>query len=596
MEEGANYRDILEKHRVDIIKYLELEERQFLLSYLRSNFVLDDEDCQIIAKTGTSRQQKVAKFIDILSTKGPDGFNHFVEALEFEHPHLFEMFTGKKGSTSCHNFLSKQSVIPYAIVADKMLLDFDRQYLVQELEKSTATAQSMAYMQSKMTKEKTLLENQVRDLQIQMKERDELVEELTLEINLKDKLISSKENSQELKNAYLQSQSLLIENAEKSQLIIALQAQMLASKGDNEGTSRVISELTRKNENLMQQVKDLTIGYDWQRQRSNRLSEQVDQNKTELRKVCTVNRKIHELKFELLRVKEERDDAERKVKEFRSAVTELNVSYDMLQQQQYSEAEQRGQFSQESFQLKDKIHHLQQQLNIERSKTEKCKQKNEFLLKEIETYKEQRYFFLQERENAIRDLEQALKAKDDAEKFNRQLQKSRNDAVRKHIDISAQYESKLAESAKVVEKNEEDFEKFRRSVSKDEIKSTKVEEATFTDKSLIVTSSKTEDIVAIMNRYRNRCDTEILKATRTKLSNATCLTNSQERVKILQILSDKQSNSLLAETFPASLFHENSKTSEEEEDETSNNETPKRLLSRQPAIRNTKKTVHNTRL
>lgn len=215
MEEGANYRDILEKHRVDIIKYLELEERQFLLSYLRSNFVLDDEDCQIIAKTGTSRQQKVAKFIDILSTKGPDGFNHFVEALEFEHPHLFEMFTGKKGSTSCHNFLSKQSVIPYAIVADKMLLDFDRQYLVQELEKSTATAQSMAYMQSKMTKEKTLLENQVRDLQIQMKERDELVEELTLEINLKDKLISSKENSQELKNAYLQSQSLLIENAEK---------------------------------------------------------------------------------------------------------------------------------------------------------------------------------------------------------------------------------------------------------------------------------------------------------------------------------------------------------------------------------------------
>lgn len=148
----------------------------------------------------------------------------------------------------------------YLVVADKMLLDFDRQYLVQELEKSTATAKSMAYMQSKMTKEKTLLENQVRDLQIQMKERDELVEELTLEINLKDKLISSKENSQELKNAYLQSQSLLIENAEKSQLIIALQAQMIASKGDNEGTGRVISELTRKNENLMQQVKDLTIG------------------------------------------------------------------------------------------------------------------------------------------------------------------------------------------------------------------------------------------------------------------------------------------------------------------------------------------------
>ena len=94
-EEQFDYREALEKHRVEVVRSLDLD-RQFMLSYLRSKTVLDDEDCEIIMHAGPSRQQKASKFLDVLSTKGPDGYKHYVQALEFEHQYLYEIFSGQK--------------------------------------------------------------------------------------------------------------------------------------------------------------------------------------------------------------------------------------------------------------------------------------------------------------------------------------------------------------------------------------------------------------------------------------------------------------------------------------------------------------------
>lgn len=93
-DEEFNYQELLEKHHLEITQNLDLD-RQYILSHLRSKFILNDEDCQLI-KAGVSRQQKASKFIDILMTKGPSGFTHFIEALEIEHPHLYESMTGNK--------------------------------------------------------------------------------------------------------------------------------------------------------------------------------------------------------------------------------------------------------------------------------------------------------------------------------------------------------------------------------------------------------------------------------------------------------------------------------------------------------------------
>lgn len=52
-----DFKETLEANHLEIVKCLDLD-RQYILSHLRSKFVLDDEDCQII-RAGTTRQQQV---------------------------------------------------------------------------------------------------------------------------------------------------------------------------------------------------------------------------------------------------------------------------------------------------------------------------------------------------------------------------------------------------------------------------------------------------------------------------------------------------------------------------------------------------------
>ena len=93
--EDEDYRESIERNRVEVVQSLDLD-RQFMLSYLRSNNVLDDEDCQLILNSGTSRQQKNSKFLDVIAMRGAHAYQSFINALEFEHGELYEKFTGRK--------------------------------------------------------------------------------------------------------------------------------------------------------------------------------------------------------------------------------------------------------------------------------------------------------------------------------------------------------------------------------------------------------------------------------------------------------------------------------------------------------------------
>ena len=91
----TDYRDQLERNRLLVVQSLDLE-RHFMFNYLRSNKIFDEEDCDIIQNCGATRQQKNAKFLDVLATRGPNAFHVFVEALEYDLPSLYEVFTGRK--------------------------------------------------------------------------------------------------------------------------------------------------------------------------------------------------------------------------------------------------------------------------------------------------------------------------------------------------------------------------------------------------------------------------------------------------------------------------------------------------------------------
>lgn len=51
-----------------------------LYTYLRQNRIMDADDCEVIEAEST-RKRRAEKFLDILATKGPEGFDHFCEGI-----------------------------------------------------------------------------------------------------------------------------------------------------------------------------------------------------------------------------------------------------------------------------------------------------------------------------------------------------------------------------------------------------------------------------------------------------------------------------------------------------------------------------------
>ena len=109
-----SFEDILERNRVEIVQCLQLD-RTFLFDYLRSKAVFDMGDCDLVHAEKT-REQKAGKLLDILMTKGDEGYSHFIDAIQLLNPHLFEKITGEKATASMYcSMLLNMHVCRYII-------------------------------------------------------------------------------------------------------------------------------------------------------------------------------------------------------------------------------------------------------------------------------------------------------------------------------------------------------------------------------------------------------------------------------------------------------------------------------------------------
>ena len=98
---------MLEKHRHLLIKFRgEIVEDLLVddvLPYLRSKFVLDSEDAEVIRKELTSRRQ-AEKLLDILSSKGYNTFDHFFTVLKEKYQHLAQLLSSDESSEGENGF------------------------------------------------------------------------------------------------------------------------------------------------------------------------------------------------------------------------------------------------------------------------------------------------------------------------------------------------------------------------------------------------------------------------------------------------------------------------------------------------------------
>ena len=207
----------------------------------------------------------------------------------------------------------------------------------------------MSHLQSILLKEKSLLQEENNNLKHTIAEKDVALKDIEREYRTLQDLSRTKiEHNDNFQLHLLKTQQLCKDNAEKSQMIIQYQHQIIMLKDDQGLLHKEITTLKLKNSNLLKKMNDLKTDYDWQRSCSQRLSEQVDQSKDELkqlRKEKEARKKIFDLQFELAQVNEERDDALHKMKEYREVTSALKVKYDKLKQEKNEEAERRGEVS-----------------------------------------------------------------------------------------------------------------------------------------------------------------------------------------------------------------------------------------------------------
>ena len=81
------HRSLLIRHRSAIVEDLLVED---VLTELRSKFIIDQDDSELI-KSGLTSRRKAEELLDVLPKKGHEAFQAFYESLLDKYPHLAKL-------------------------------------------------------------------------------------------------------------------------------------------------------------------------------------------------------------------------------------------------------------------------------------------------------------------------------------------------------------------------------------------------------------------------------------------------------------------------------------------------------------------------
>ena len=218
------------------------------------------------------------------------------------------------------------------VTSERDWLSFDNRYLLQELQKMSESKRATLQTHERLVHERTMMQMKLKEFKSELNDRDEVIQDLT-------STIESRRGEDDSINQTLLTEfeanerkvgELFQDNFDKSCNIIKLQSQLLAIKESFEKLRRSKEAVSRKNEQLASQVRDLTINYDFQRSKTQRLSLQVDANKTKLENVADTKKELLAVKFELSRLREEKECVAEKLETSERKNYELESECNML--------------------------------------------------------------------------------------------------------------------------------------------------------------------------------------------------------------------------------------------------------------------------
>ena len=208
---------------------------------------------------------------------------------------------------------------------------------MKELKKTTESNREKIYQQERLLHEKKISEQKLQIALKEIQDREKVIEDLKHALETSNLNQTETQNSNNnLTHAHEQ------EIYEKDRIIIDLQSKLLAAREYFENFRKTNEVLHRKNENLVLQVRDLTINYDFERSQSRRLSKQVDKNNSDRKQVDQAKCELLKLRFELTKLAEDKEDLSMKVEELTKQNIELESLCGILRKEKTSAEENKG--------------------------------------------------------------------------------------------------------------------------------------------------------------------------------------------------------------------------------------------------------------
>ena len=352
-------------------------------------------------------------------------------------------------------------------LAGKELIDFDRQFLANQLQRALNDLQSMAYNHKKILEEKNILERKLyettAELELQQSYFHSMHEEIMHSYCKRRATETEAEALKTNQPLQLYLQELWQENMEKGNVIIALQGKLLAVNEEFEIMKRNSEQLEQKNQALKESVKELTINYDSERRNSKKLNETVKEQTDEIQKLDSLRKTVLELKYQVGLVQEERDNCRKELEEFRKWTEVLNARFDIVAQEREELRENSEDISGRYMSVQDRVELLESKLLQSDYRYEAGQREIERLRGVIATHKEQRKQLLIERETAINERNVAIKERDTAQRLNKELQSTRDSTVNDHMalchELEEKYDDVVAQLQSTADKlKEKDFE------------------------------------------------------------------------------------------------------------------------------------------
>ena len=303
-------------------------------------------------------------------------------------------------------------------------------------------------MHQKTQKENEFLKRQNQQFSTDLSDAVMKQEELKFELSLKNtsEFEANQSDKREKSDLLTHCQALVQDSSDKSNIIIALQARLLAVNEDRNEVNRKVEEFQMRNKDLMQQVKDLTINYDFQRTRSIRLQEKYEQSHSELSKSAAVTRELHLAKFNLTKANEENDALHKKLDEYRNVVPALNAKLCLLQEQNEVESEKRTEISEEYFKIRQQAKMVEVERDQGRQLIDFLKEKIDRVEQTVEGLRDQTRFLSDELDKASCDRNRAVQEREEIAKYNNELLLSRDTAIRNHVDMFKKLEQRLSDT------------------------------------------------------------------------------------------------------------------------------------------------------